>query len=794
MRATFVAAAFAVSVLPAAASPSPGVLVGGWTASGGMSTQRASVLDAVLTDGRVLVSGASSSDYSGLGNVDIYDQARGWSLGPRLDGDPYGAVIAPLPNGAALLAGGTPWHGGFDGPGPDPVATSMTYDPKTNTWIRGPDMSTPRYGATGTALSDGRVLVVGGYSRTVKQLPNPGGQPFCCLEIDIIPQASAEIFDPVTRRWSPAGSLAEPRFGQAAVALKGGLVLVVGGEQQDRNGTTHLASAELFNPATGRWSSAGTIGEPRTGFTVTGLADGRALLAGGLAADGVTLLRSTSLYDPATGSWSPGPEMKEARTDHAAALLTDGRVLVAGGTDYLGRLAASEILDPRAGTWSVTGALHIARSSAAAATLHDGRVILVGGFGSSGALQDSETFDANAQGAPPPSRTVAGPGRWLARRAQPVSTYQQGLRLLRDGRVLVLPAGGYGDLTAQIYDPNNDTWTTAITRQGGQSLISAVALADDRVLVLTLGSDSQSPATAEIVDLATGASRPIAAPATFGEARLDLLPDGRVWLTGGAFGSKRSFLFDPLANKWSSGPDVPNDLYLGTITPLSGGRILVGGLLQAMILDLASGAWTTVGRYRVRWTNYSATPLPGGDVLLAGGSEDVTQPNGGAVPVVTTRVMRYSHVTGLIGPAAPMPAPRASSSSVVLRDGRVLFAGGVGRSLDFQADPVATAELYDPVRDTWSPAMSMPEVRSQASAVLLRDGTALEVGGYGLFNPSHTLIYTPAASIQATPAGSLSGQSQGAALAVAILSLGALLFSSLLIVAVLRRRSARGGS
>jgi N-acetylneuraminic acid mutarotase len=757
-----------------------------------MSTQRATVLDVLLTDGRVLVSGSSSNDYSGLGHVDVYDPARGWSSGPRLDGDPYGAVLAPLPNGAALLAGGTPWHGGFDGPGPDPIATAMTLDPTTSTWTRASDMSAPRHAATATALHDSRVLVVGGYSRTVKQLPNPEGRPFCCLEIDIIPQASAEIFDPATRRWSPAGSLAEPRFGHAAVALKDGQVLVVGGDRE-QNSRAHLASAEVFDSATARWASAGTIGDPRTGFTLTALADGRALLAGGLAADGMTVLRSTLLYDPATNSWSPGPELREARTDHAAAALKDGRVLVTGGIDYLGRLAASEILDPRAGTWSVTGALHNARSFAAATTLQDGRVIVIGGLGSSGPLQDSEIFDARAPGTQPPSRTVTGPGRWLTKHGQPVSTYQQGLRLLRDGRVLVLPAGGYGDFTAQVYDPNNDTWTTAITRPGGQSFISAVALADDRVLILTLGSDSQSPGTSEIVDLATGASKPIAPPGTFGGARLDLLPDGRVWLTGGIVGDKRSFFFDPQAEQWSRGPDVPNDLYIGSVTPLPGGRILVGGLLQAMTLDVKTGAWTLAARYPVRWSNYTATVLPGGDVLLAGGSEDVAQPDGREIPVATTRVVRYNHVTGRIAPAAAMPAPRAFSSAVLLRDGRVLFAGGVSASVDTQADPVATAELYDPVKDAWSPAMSMPEARAQASAVVLNDGTVLEVGGYGLFNPAHTLVYVPLSPVAAaTPAGSVSGGSPGFPLGLVVGFIAAALVLSLLVVAFTRRRGGPG--
>src|SRR5260370_40816750 len=106
-----------------------GAPTGGWTGAGSLSTQRpGSELSVLLTDGRVLVAGASGDDYAGLGNVDIYDPAHGWSLGPHLAGDPLGVVASPLPNGSALIAGGTPFLGCFDGPGPDPAPKAMTYD------------------------------------------------------------------------------------------------------------------------------------------------------------------------------------------------------------------------------------------------------------------------------------------------------------------------------------------------------------------------------------------------------------------------------------------------------------------------------------------------------------------------------------------------------------------------------------------------------------------------------------------------------------------------------------------
>ena len=762
-----------------------GASMGGWSGAGTLSTQRPGPeLSVLLTDGRVMLAGASGDDYAGLGNVDIYDPAHGWSLGPHLNADPLGAVAAPLPNGSALIAGGTPWLGGFDGPGPDPIATAMTYDQSSATWKTAPSMSRARNSATASPLPDGRVVVTGGYDRKVVQLPNPNQQPFCCIRIDITALATTEIFDSKTRTWSLAGSLGHARYGHQAASLKDGSVLVVGGQDQSGNAPDHLASAELFDPSTGAWTGAGDIGAPRTDFTLTALTDGRAVLAGGLAVDGVTVLRSTVVYDPVKNAWSPGPDMKDARTQHGAALLKDGRLLVTGGLDHLGRLATSETLDPAASAWTSTGALKTARSREVTVPLLDGRVLVAGGRGSKTGLSDSEIFDPNAAGAPPTARSIVGPGTWMIKSNQPVPSYAQDVRVLKDGRVLVLPSGGYSDYVAQIYDPRSATWSTSFARSSGTQFIAAALMADDRVLLVTLDSEGLKPGAAEVIDPLTGATRAAASPGTLGSARLDLLPDGRAWLTGGPAGDKRTYFYDASADRWSPGPDVPSDLYVGTVTWIPGGRVLVGGIQKAMILDPATGQWSAVAGFPGHWNGYSATRLPDGDVLFAGGTEDQAQTDGRVLPVATTRVLRWNHVTGLLEKARDMTAPRPFHSTVVLKDGRVLFAGGVA-SGDAESDPVPTAEFYDPVKDMWSAAQSMPEARSQMDAALLADGTVLEVSGYGLFNPARTMLYAPEAT--AKPVVGMASEQRAALIEGLLILIAAGLISSALVASARRR-------
>ncbi|RZL94152.1 MAG: hypothetical protein EOP82_05785 [Variovorax sp.] len=174
------------------------------------------------------------------------------------------------------------------------------------------------------------------------------------------------------------------RSGHTATLLPDGKVLVAGGSDG-----SFLASAELYDPATGQWAATSAMGAARSVFTATLLPDGKVLVAGGL---GVGILASAELYTPATGQWAPTGPMSAARLTHTATLLPDGKVLVAGGNGGVsggGSLATAERYDPTTGAWTATGSMSTGRTAHTATLLPNGKVLAAGSYESSNITQAS---------------------------------------------------------------------------------------------------------------------------------------------------------------------------------------------------------------------------------------------------------------------------------------------------------------------------------------------------------------------------------------------------------------------
>ena len=136
-------------------------------------------------------------------------------------------------------------------------------------------------------------------------------------------------------------------------------------------------TAEVYTPATNTWTPV----EPMQAHhsTLVLLDDGRVFAVGGYSST------AAEIFDPATGHWTTTPEPGIALEAASVAKLADGRVLVAGGDDppvywATSTYATAAIYDPALNTWTAAAPMHTARGGAFAGRLPDGRVLVAGGF------------------------------------------------------------------------------------------------------------------------------------------------------------------------------------------------------------------------------------------------------------------------------------------------------------------------------------------------------------------------------------------------------------------------------
>ena len=233
-----------------------------------------------------------------------------------------------------------------------------------------------------------------------------------------------------------------------------------------------------------------------------------------------------------------------------------------------------------------------------------------------------------------------------------------------------------------------------------------------------------------------------------------LLLDGTVLVAGGTAGGTdgselltSAELFDPASGSWIATGSMLQGREGQTATLLSNGTVLVAGgnsraqldpeLASAELYDPVTGAWTATGDMIDARTVHTATLLPDGRVLVAGGYT-ARRPGDLSAHFLASAEL-YDPVTGTWTATGDMIHARPGHTATLLPDGQVLVAAG---------QRLASAELYDPVTGMWTATGDMTEGYHGHTATLLLNGTVLVAGGDAPSGPGavgwpHAEVYNP---------------------------------------------------
>jgi hypothetical protein len=349
-----------------------------------------------LADGRVMQIGGGLNPGKDQGSLEhaseLLDPATGiWSLTAALPTHAIGSASVALPDDRVLLLGGqdhrigliphwTRWLGADERPEMDRsmLTAAWTWDARRG-WRTTGSLRQARTDAIACVLTDGRVLVAGGFQEMVG--PDPSNPGFVTIHQARI-LSSAEIWSPASGKWSVVRPMQQPRYDATLTALPDGRALVVGGADRGEMRGPLLFPAEAWDPRTDAWVAVAPPIYDRYGHTATLLPDGRVLVVGGSAplpegaTDRNTSLKTAEVWNPRDNKWQAVSLSRYAHNEHDAILLRDGRVLIAGDV-----APAAEVWDPRLDRWSSVRYPTQNAAGGRLALLPDGRVLLVATLG-----------------------------------------------------------------------------------------------------------------------------------------------------------------------------------------------------------------------------------------------------------------------------------------------------------------------------------------------------------------------------------------------------------------------------
>jgi len=523
-------------------------------------------------------------------------------------------------------------------------------------------LNTSRYQHSATLLNNGKVLIAGGVN--------------CLTAGSCTYLSSAELYDPATGNSAATGSLGTARSAPA-VFLANGKVFIAGGSTCNSNGNcASLSSAEIYDPASGTFASAGNMAVARDGHTMTLLPDGTVLIAGGETCrashgggasenrpagaplfDGAHLVYasftpatgsiscsaqgSAELYDPVLGSFAyASGSLNVARYNAAATRLVDGRVLIVGGSNEFNPLSSTELYNPSAGSFiQVPSGLGTARSSPVATLLNNGLVLITGGSTCEAPICPTNT--AELYDPTPNAFQYTSGGMNVPRAGHTADLLTNGQVILAGGNSSCPQANSCtSDPSTESYDPFSDTFSTTQAMTAARSGHSGTALSNGSVL---FAGGIASGTTLSSVELYVPSTTVFPAPKITSLSATSGAVGASVAITGTNFGAMQgtsTVTFNGTAatpTGWSTGSimvPVPAGATTGNIVITIGGVVSNGvNFTVVPTITSLSPASGTVGTFvTIAGTGFGSTQ--GTNTVTFNGTTATTIMSWGATSIV----------------------------------------------------------------------------------------------------------------------------------------------------------------
>ena len=229
-----------------------------------------------LGDGGVMAFSGLNETGGTNSAVEFYSIGSGWSTQYTANWTPdLYPRLHLLPNGKVFYSGAQ--------------TTSKLFDPATTSWIT--NFATTNYSGTRTYGTSVLLPLTAANNYDPKVIIMGGGSPAT---------NTTEIIDlgATTPAWKNGPNMSQPRIEMNAVILPNGRVLAIGGSLNDEDTSTASLNADLYDPASNTFSSAGANAYPRLYHSVALLLpDATVWLAGGNPSRG-TYVQQMEIYQP----------------------------------------------------------------------------------------------------------------------------------------------------------------------------------------------------------------------------------------------------------------------------------------------------------------------------------------------------------------------------------------------------------------------------------------------------------------------------------------------------------------